>query len=91
MTDSTTILQAIENKVVLTPEVPEKTLANGLVLPDQAVEQPSQGYVHSVGNLVRDVKVGDLVLFGKWAGAKVEHDGIEYFILQEEEIIGVLA
>jgi len=91
MSDSTAILQAIGNRVVLTPQAPERTLANGLVLPDQAVEQPSEGIVHSVGSEVRDVHVGDHVLFGKWAGARVEHDKIEYFILQEEEIIGVFA
>ncbi|MGF1628637.1 MAG: co-chaperone GroES [Kiloniellaceae bacterium] len=76
----------------------EKT-AGGIIIPDTAKEKPSQGEVLAVGAGARndkgeliapDVKVGDLVLFGKWSGTEVKIDGQDLLIMKESDIMGVL-
>ncbi len=84
--------------VVKRIEAEEKT-AGGIIIPDSAKEKPQQGEVISVGPGGRDesgklipidVQVGDLVLFGKWSGTEVKLDGVEYLIMKESDIMGVL-
>jgi len=79
-------------------EEQEKT-AGGLYIPDTAKEKPVEGTVLAVGNgkvledgTVRklDVKAGDTVLFGKYAGQEIKIDGSEYLIMREEEVLGVI-
>ncbi len=70
-------------------EEPEKT-SGGIYLPDTAKEKPQKGKVEAVGSEVKDVKVGDIVLFDKYAGSKVNIDGTDYLILKEEDILGIL-
>lgn len=76
----------------------EKT-AGGLFIPDSAKEKPQQGEVVAVGNGKRtedgklippDVKAGDRILFGKYSGSDIKIDGVEYLIMREDEILGVL-
>jgi len=85
--------------VVKRIEAEEKT-AGGIIIPDTAKEKPSQGEVISVGPggrdesgklIPMDVKAGDRVLFGKWSGTEVKIDGVEYLIMKESDIMGVLA
>jgi chaperonin GroES len=85
--------------VVKRIEAEEKT-AGGIIIPDSAKEKPSQGEVISVGPggrdesgklIPMDVKAGDRVLFGKWSGTEVKIDGVEYLIMKESDIMGVLA
>jgi chaperonin GroES len=84
--------------VVKRIEAEEKT-AGGIIIPDTAKEKPQQGEVIAVGLGGRDetdklipvdVKAGDRVLFGKWSGTEVKIDGIEYLIMKESDIMGVL-
>ncbi len=84
--------------VVKRIEAEEKT-AGGIIIPDSAKEKPQQGEVISVGPGGRDesgklipidVQVGDRVLFGKWSGTEVKLDGVEYLIMKESDIMGVL-
>ena len=84
--------------VVKRIEAEEKT-AGGIIIPDTAKEKPSQGEITSVGPGGRDesgklipidVKVGDRVLFGKWSGTEVKLDGVEYLIMKESDIMGVI-
>ena len=84
--------------VVKRIEAEEKT-AGGIIIPDSAKEKPQQGEVISVGPGGRDesgklipidVQVGDRVLFGKWSGTEVKLDGVEYLIMKESDIRGVL-
>jgi len=79
-------------------EAEEKTTA-GIIIPDTAKEKPQQGEVIAVGPGGRDesgklipidVKVGDRVLFGKWSGTEVKLDGVEYLIMKESDIMGVM-
>ena len=84
--------------VVKRIESDEKT-AGGIIIPDTAKEKPQQGEVIAVGPGGRDetgklipidVKKGDVVLFGKWSGTEVKIDGVEYLIMKESDIMGVL-
>jgi chaperonin GroES len=76
----------------------EKTAA-GLFIPDSAKEKPQQGEVVAVGKgktaddgklITPDVKAGDRILFGKYSGSDIKIDGVEYLIMREDEILGVL-
>ena len=84
--------------VVKRIEAEEKT-AGGIIIPDTAQEKPSQGEIIAVGPggrdesgklIPMDVKAGDRVLFGKWSGTEVKLDGVEYLIMKESDIMGVL-
>jgi chaperonin GroES len=84
--------------VVKRTEAEEKT-AGGIIIPDTAKEKPQQGEVIAVGPGGRDesgklipidVKAGDRVLFGKWSGTEVKLDGVEYLIMKESDLMGVL-
>ncbi len=79
-------------------ETADKT-ASGLFIPDSAKEKPQEGEVVAVGNGKRndkgerealDVKAGDRILFGKYSGSEIKVDGVEYMIMREDEILGVL-
>lgn len=79
-------------------ESEEKT-AGGIILPDTAKEKPQKGEVIAVGSgkLLEDgtvkpleVKVGDKILHGKYSGSEIIHDGQEYLILREEEILAII-
>lgn len=78
----------------------EERSSGGIIIPDTAKEKPVEGLVIAVGNGKRldngqtqtlDVKVGDKVLFGKYAGSEIKIDGTEHLILREEECLGVLS
>ena len=84
--------------VVKRIESDDKT-AGGIIIPDTAKEKPQTGEVVSVGPGGRDeagklipidVKAGDTVLFGKWSGTEVKIDGVEYLIMKESDIMGVM-
>ena len=68
----------------------EKT-AGGLYIPDAAKEKPQRGKVEAVGKDVKEVAVGDAILFDKYSGSKVKIDDDEYLIIKEEEILGIMA
>jgi chaperonin GroES len=77
----------------------ERTSAGGIVIPDSATEKPAQGEIIAVGNgkildngevRALDVKAGDKVLFGKFAGNEVKVDGEDLLVLREEDIMGVM-
>jgi chaperonin GroES len=80
-------------------EAQEKTVG-GIIIPDSAKEKPMQGVVVAVGKGSRnekgelvdlEVKVGDVVLFGKWAGTEVEIDSKKLMIMKESDVMGVIA
>lgn len=68
----------------------EKT-ASGLYIPDAAKEKPQKGIVEAVGKDVEEVKVGDIILFDKYAGSKINIDNVDYLIVKEDEILGILS
>ena len=76
-----------------------ETVRGGIIIPDSAKERPLEGKVIAVGSgkrtedgvLVKlDVKAGDRILFGKYAGTEIKVDGVEHIILREDEVLGVI-
>ncbi len=87
------------DRVVIKPAPPEEVTKGGIIIPDTAKEKPQQGEVVAVGKgkLTEDgkliplqVKVGDQVLFGKYAGTEVTIDGEEYLIMRESDIYAII-
>ncbi|OHB58212.1 MAG: co-chaperone GroES [Planctomycetes bacterium RBG_13_44_8b] len=92
-------LKPLDDRVVVKPEEAEEKTAGGIVLPDTAKEKPLMGKVIAVGpgkmldNGKRTevaVKKNDVVLFGKYGGNNIKIDGVEYKILSESEILGIV-
>ena len=89
----------LHDRVVVTRIEAEGKSAGGIIIPDTAKEKPSEGEVIAVGPGGRDeagklipidLKTGDHVLFGKWSGTEVKIDGVEYLIMKESDIMGVI-
>lgn len=87
------------DRVVLKRIEAEQKTASGIIIPDTAQEKPQQGEIVAVGAGARDdsgkivpleVKVGDIVLFGKWSGTEIKLDGQEYLVMKESDIIGIV-
>jgi chaperonin GroES len=90
----------LHDRVVIERIDAETKTAGGVIIPDTAQEKPQQGKVIAVGPGGRDesgklipidVKVGNRILFGKWSGTEVKIDDVEYLIMKESDIMGVLA
>jgi chaperonin GroES len=90
----------LHDRVVVRRIDAEAKTAGGIIVPDTAKEKPQQGEIVAVGPGRRDeagklipidVKPGDRVLFGKWSGTEVKIDSVEYLIMNESDIMGVLA
>ncbi len=87
-------IQPLSDRVVVTPQAAETKTASGLYIPDSAKEKPQQGTIAAVGNGKKDhkmtVKVGDTVLYGKYAGTELKLDGKDYLIMREEDILAII-
>jgi len=92
-------IRPLHDRVIVKRKEEETTSPGGIVLPGSATEKPVRGEVIAVGNgkvlengEVRplEVKTGDQVLFGKYAGTEVKIDGEEYLVMKEEDIIGII-
>jgi chaperonin GroES len=92
-------IRPLHDRVIVKRLESERMTAAGIVIPDSAGEKPDQGEVLAVGPGKRDdsgkiipmdVKVGDRVLFGKYAGQTVKVEGEELLVMREEDIMGVL-
>jgi len=92
-------IRPLHDRVIIRRMEEERTTAGGIVIPDAATEKPIQGEVMAVGNgkilengevRALDVKVGDKVLFGKYAGNEVKIEGEELLVMREEDIMGVV-
>ena len=89
----------LHDRVVVTRIDAEEKTAGGIIIPDTAKEKPTEGEVIAVGPGGRDesgklipldLKKGDRVLFGKWSGTEVKIDGVEYLIMKESDVMGVI-
>ncbi len=92
-------MRPLHDRVIVKRMEEERTSPGGIVIPDAATEKPIKGQVVAAGNgkilesgeiRALDVKVGDQVLFGKYAGTEVKIDGEEHLILREDDILGVV-
>jgi chaperonin GroES len=97
-------IRPLHDRILVRRIAEQETVRGGIIIPDSAREKPQEGEVIAVGNgkilengtrVPLDVKVGDRVLFGKYAGSEVptalKIDGEDYLILREDEVLGVLA
>ncbi|MFZ5873408.1 MAG: co-chaperone GroES [Bacillota bacterium] len=93
------MIRPLGERVVIKPLPLEEVTKGGIVLPDTAKEKPQKGEVVAVGSgrlldngqrVAIDLKVGDQVLYSKYAGNEVKIDGEEYLILRENDVLGVL-
>ena len=87
------------DRLLVKPKESEETTKSGIVLPDSAKEKPQEGSVISVGEGGRDdkgnkipmeVKVGDVVLYSKYAGTEVKIDGTEHLIIRESDVLAIV-
>lgn len=92
-------IRPLSDRVVVKPLPAEEVTKSGLVIPDTAKERPQQGEVIAVGpgritddgkKIPMEVKVGDKVLYGKYAGTEISIDGEEYLIMRESDILAII-
>ena len=83
-----------KNRVFIEPLAAETKTASGIYIPDSAKEKPQQGKVVAVGNDAEDgkptVKIGDIVLYGKYGGTELKHENGDYLIMRESDIFGII-
>lgn len=88
------MIKPLADRVVIEPKEAETRTASGLYIPDNAKEKPQQGKVVAAGPGKKDeameVKAGDNVLYGKYAGTEVTVDGKDYVILKQSDILAIL-
>ena len=87
-------IQPLSDRVLVEPQEAETKTASGLYIPDSAKEKPQQGKVVAVGSGKKDhkmtVKVGDIVLYGKYSGSELKYEGNDYLIMREEDILAII-
>ena len=87
-------IKPLADRVVIEPAVAEQKTASGIIIPYTAKEKPQQGTVVAVGPGTKDnpvtVKVGDTVIYGKYAGTEFHLDGKDYMIMRENDIIAII-
>lgn len=87
-------IKPLSDRVLVEPAPAETTTASGIIIPDTAKEKPQRGTVVAVGNGKKDhtmtVKVGDMVLYGKFDGTELKFDGKDYLIMREDDILAII-
>lgn len=92
-------IRPLQDRVILKRIEEEEKSKGGIIIPDTAKEKPQEGKVVAVGKgkiaddgkiIPLDVKVNDLVLFGKYSGSEINIDGTEHLIMREEDILGII-
>ena len=94
-----TSIRPLNDRIIVRRVEDQEQMRGGLYIPDTAKEKPQEGEVIAVGNgklldngtrIAIDIKAGDKVLFGKYAGTEIKLDGEEYLILREDDVLGVI-
>jgi len=92
-------LKPLQDRILVQRIEEEKTTKGGIIIPDTAKEKPAEGKVVAVGNgkvaedgkrIALEIKKGDRILFGKYAGTEVKIEGEEYLILREDDVLGII-
>jgi chaperonin GroES len=92
-------VRPLRDRILIKRLEEEEQKVGGIIIPDTAKEKPQQGKVVAAGTgrvtdegqvLPLDVKAGDRILFGKYAGTEIKLDGEEYLIVREDEVLGIL-
>ena len=84
----------LADRVIIQQAEAETTTASGIIIPDTAQEKPQKGTVIAVGKGTKDnsmtVKVGDKILYGKYAGTELKYNGSDYMIMKESDILAII-
>lgn len=87
-------IKPLADRVLILPAPAEEKTIGGIIIPDTAKEKPLQGKVVAVGHGSKDeemvLKEGDTVLYGKYSGTEIEHEGEKYLIMRQSDILAVL-
>jgi chaperonin GroES len=87
-------LRPLSDRVLVAPCAAEEKTAGGIIIPDNAKEKPQKGTVVAIGTGKQGepmiVKEGDTVLYGKYAGTELTHEGVDYLIMRETDIFAIL-
>jgi chaperonin GroES len=92
-------VRPLRDRILVERSEQQEQKVGGIIIPDTAKEKPQQGKVIAAGSgrvndegkvIPLDVKAGDTILFGKYAGSEIKIDGKEYLILKEDEVLGVV-
>ena len=87
-------IKPLADRVIIEPAAAEEKTSGGIIIPDTAKEKPQRGTVKAVGPGKKDepmtVKPGDIVLYGKYAGTEISHDGSDYLIMREADIVAII-
>ena len=87
-------IKPLADRVLVEPAAAETKTSSGIIIPDTAKEKPQKGNIVAVGPGTKDnpitVKVGDAVLYGKYSGTELNHDGKDYLIMKENDILAII-
>lgn len=87
-------VKPLADRVLIKPAPAEEKTVGGIIIPDSAKEKPLKGEVLAVGNGTKDeemvLKVGDHVLYGKYAGTELELDGEKYLIMRQSDVLAIV-
>lgn len=87
-------IKPLADRVLVRPLAVEEKSVGGIIIPDSAKEKPAKGEVLAVGQGTKDeemiLKAGDVVLYGKYAGTEVEHEGVKYLIMRQSDVLATL-
>lgn len=87
-------IKPLADRVLVEPAAAETKTASGLIIPDNAKEKPQKGTVVAIGTGTKDepltVKVGDTVLYGKYAGTELKLEGTDYLMMRESDILAIV-
>ncbi len=87
-------IKPLADRVLVEPLEAETKTASGIIIPDNAKEKPQKGNVVAVGPGTKDnpitVKVGDIVLYGKYSGTELKLDGKDYLMMRESDLLAVV-
>ena len=87
-------IKPLADRVLVEPAAAETKTSSGIIIPDSAKEKPQKGTVVAVGSGTKEnpitVKVGDHVLYGKYSGTELQHDGKDYLIMKESDIFAIV-
>jgi len=87
-------IKPLADRVLVEPQAAEEKTASGIIIPDSAKEKPQRGKIVAAGPGTKDekmeVKVGDVVLYGKYAGTELTIDGKDYLIMRQSDVLAII-
>lgn len=87
-------IKPLADRILVRPVAAEEKTVGGIIIPDSAKEKPAKGEVLAVGGGIKDeemvLRVGDVVLYGKYAGTEIEHEGEKYLIMRQSDVLATI-